>query len=480
MRRAVHALVGTLVLASTVAAVPNVALTGDADPGRGADAVVAYVDTGINPYHEVFRDDSPRAFQHPSTYLEGFPADARALELTFDAETWEEAVSADCRVWQTVEPETLYWFPGTRIVGGISFDEPPAFSCDPEALAPNFQGRPFVLDFNGHGTMVASRGSANGFGACASCLVVAVQYLGSVSTLSPAGSEDSPMAAISWAADNSDWIDIQSNSWGPIVPGWDPTEEAGLLVTSPQTARTVEDVSSRQLAFWASGNGAAFRFGALGHPTALSPHLGPSAIIVGGHDSGQANFWPGFPPHVVADSCNAYAATPDSIDFVGEDVAGGTSGATPYVAASAAQLIRTARALLGDDSTGTVDDVLATGDASAIADGPLADGDLTRAELLDVLYHTATARPESQEEDGPTCDAISAPYNASPVPWSAVPEQYPAYLHIGYGAVDRPAVALATEVLLGNEPVPARPTEDAFFAQHETARGALHQVWTTG
>lgn len=470
-------------VALAVAAAPDVAQHGADDPGDGADAVVAFVDTGINPYHEVFRDERPRAYQHPSTYLEHYPADAIAMPLTFDADDWKSAVLEDCKLWEAVVPEQLYWFPGTRIVGGISFHAPPEFGCDDPDFASSFTGEPHVLDFNGHGTMVASRGAASGFGACAECLIVAVQYTGSVNLVGPAGSENSPLNAITWTADHNDFIDIQSNSWGPIAPGWDPTEQAGLLVTSPRTARTIEDVSSRQPAFWASGNGAAFRGGALGHPTALSPHLGPSAIIVGGHDSGDVNVWPGFPPHVVADSCAAWAAEPDSLDEVGEDVSGGTSGATPYVAGSAGQMIRIARAHLGDHGVGILDGVLAHGPAgtsSTFADSPLADGEFSVADLRDLLLHTATARPGEQEEDGPTCGPASAPYNAAPIAWSMVPAAYPGYLHIGYGAVDRPAVALAARVLDGSAPMPSRSEEDDFFATHEQLRAALHEVWTTG
>lgn len=472
--------VGALLAGLSLAAAPDVALYGDDDPGNGADAVVAFADTGINPYHEVFRDDRPRAYDHPSTYLPNYPQDAIGLELTLDAEDWESAVIADCALWASVEPQQLYWFPGTRIVGGISFDSPPPFSCDDLEDPTAFTGEPPVLDFNGHGTMVASRGAATGFGACASCLVVAVQYTGSVSIVGPAGSEASPLAAISWAADQNTWIDIQSNSWGPIAPGWDPSEQAGLLVTSPHTARTIEDVSARQPAFWASGNGAAFRGGVLGHPTALSPHLGPSAIIVGGHDSGNVNLWPGFPPHVVADSCDAWAATPNSLDEVDEHVSGGTSGATPYVAGSAGQIVRIARAALGQTThTGLDDGALATGAPGEIADGLLADGVFDMADLRDVLFHTATSRPAPQDEDGPTCQ-LTGTYDATPVAWSDVPDEYPGYLHLGYGAVDRPAVALAADVLRGLQPMPDRAAEDEFFTVHEELRATLHQVWTTG
>ncbi len=477
MRARTGLVVGAL-LAAAVAAAPDVAPTGADDPGNGADAVVAFVDTGINPYHLAFHSEDPRHLQHPSTYLPGYPADALRLDLTLDAYEWREAVLADCAVWEQVEAGRLYWVPGTRIIGAISFREGLLGACDDPEDASRLVSPPPILDMNGHGTMVASRGAANGYGACASCLVVAVQMPASVSFVSPAGSEEGPLTAVEWAAANNGWIDVQSNSWGPIVPLWDPTARAGLFGTSPETARRIEAAAAVQPGFWASGNGAAFRFGGLGHPTTLMPHLGPSPYIVGGHDSGEVNTWPGFPPHLVGDSCSAWGAHPDSIEEEDEHVSSGTSGATPYVAGSAAQVVRAARAILGDTGrTGIVDGVLASGPAGAVADGPLADGDLTLDELRRLLFTTATARPEAQEEDGPSC---IGPYGSSGVKWSSVPEDYPGYLHIGYGAVDRPAVALAVEVLRGTEPMPERPDEDAFFERHEQVRGTLHEVWTTG
>lgn len=40
------------------------------------------VDTGINPYHREFRDRTTRAYEHPSTYIPGYPKKAKALRLS--------------------------------------------------------------------------------------------------------------------------------------------------------------------------------------------------------------------------------------------------------------------------------------------------------------------------------------------------------------------------------------------------------------
>ncbi|MDQ3956473.1 MAG: S8 family peptidase [Actinomycetota bacterium] len=434
---------------------------------------MALVDTGINPYHEVFRDRSRLAQRHPSTYIPGFPKDAKALRLTLNAPDYWTAVKADCkRIWSKIKPGQLYWFPGTKIVGGIAFDGRGLMNCD--AAEPSAGGR--ILDNSGHGTMVASRAAATEYGACKKCRVVAVQMPTSVNILNPGPSTDSSIRAITWAAKNASWIDAQSNSWGPIVPLWDPSGQAGLLAANPELARAVERVSRRHLAFWASGNGVAFRGGVLGHPTLLSPHLGPSAVIVGGHDSGYMNTWPGFSPHVVSDSCASWAAHEDEIDKSGDSVGGGTSGATPFAAGGAGRILLEARRLLRDDQTGVSKRIVAQGRARGITRGPLKDGKFTLAEWRQVLFKTASERPKRQFEDGPVCEGPR--WGPTPVKWADVPDAYPEYVQIGYGAVDGDSAPIAARVLAGLKPLPDRSETDQYFAADRAAREVLHQIFT--
>lgn len=426
-------------------------------------AVVAFLDTGINPYHATFRDDSPRAFQHPSTYLPDYPADAIALDLTFDAKSWEDAVAADCRsVWSTIEPETLYWFPGTKIVGAIYPAGESGADCDVDG-APVVRG---ILDYNGHGTMVASRGASPEYGACHECLVVSVQGYG--------------IPALAWMTEHASWIDAQSNSWGPIAPVPGPnTEASGVLVDSPALSATIEAAGQAHLAFWASGNGAATRWGVLGHPTVLDPRLTPSVVMVGGHDSGYVTTWPGFPPHVVSDSCSCWAAYADSLDESAATVGSGTSSATPFAAGGAARLLLEARTLLGDHRTGIRDGVAAAGDPGAIAAGPLADGVFTLAEWKELVFATASARPAGQYEDGPPCGALDGLvlYGPTPVKWSDVPDGFPEYANIGYGAVDNGSRAVAFEVLRGTIPLPDRSATDEYFAMDAEARQRFYDAY---
>ena len=420
------------------------------------DAVLAVVDTGINPYHETFRDDSSRAFQHPSTYIPGYPADAEALHLTFGPDYWE-SVKADCeRVWSNVLDEKLYWIPGTRIVGAITFDLAGGLDCDRNK--PSSYG--IILDSQGHGTMTASRAVSKDYGGCPGCLVVAVEGLN--------------IAAIEWAAENASWVDAQSNSWAPL-PVWEPTGFAG---SDTRFVRAVEATSATHLAFWSSGNGAARKGGVLGHPTAVDPHHTPSAIIVGGHDSGYVTTWPGFSAHVVSDACAAWAAHHDHASRSGDRVSGGTSGATPFAAGIALETLRTARSILGSAGTGVHNGVVARGPAGLVKQGPLADGVFTLDEWKRVVFVTATPRPARQREDGPPCGALEAPHNETPVRWVDIPPQYPEYVQIGYGASDRPAQRLATQVLRGEIPAPDRARTDSYFAVDHQVRTLTYGVFS--
>ncbi|HVE73972.1 MAG TPA: S8 family serine peptidase [Mycobacteriales bacterium] len=447
---------------------------GSAAPQRPASATVGVIDTGINPYHEEFRDRSPQARRHPSTYLPGFPKTAQALSITLDSKDYWEAVQADCKkVWLKVKPGQLYWFPGTKIVGAISFQQSfAALNCG--SAKP--RGMP-ILDAGGHGTMTGSRATGSKYGACPACRVVAIQFSGSATNAQDA------LDSVKWATANAGWLDVQSNSWGPFVPGWVPTSAGNQLFTgTSELVRTAEASGRAHLSFWASGNGAAFRLGAVGHPTLLTPHLTPSVLSIGGMDSGQVNTWAGFPPHVVSDSCDSWAAQHQNTRTGEGDarVGGGTSAATPFVAGGAAAVLAEARRLLGDSRTGVRSGVVAVGRKGAVASGPLSDGTFTLEEWRAVMLATATRRPVRQYEDGPPCEPTSATYSPTPIQWQQVPDSYPEYVNIGYGAVDRPSLKLAKEVLAGKAPMPDRAAMDQYFRYDRQAREATYQVWSTG
>lgn len=441
----------------------------DAEPAARATGVVAVVDTGINPYHAVFRDRSAQAQRHPADRFPGYPRAAVALRLTLDADSYAEAVRADCdRVWSEVEPGRLYWFPGTTIVGAISFGSLPTLSCPVDAGE-----RVRILDRGGHGTMTASRAVGRTHGACRGCPVVAVQGFSA--------------EAVEWTGAQARWLDAESNSWGPVVPGWLPVEQPlGPVVSDPRFVRAVEAGAQAHLSFWSSGNGVLTRAGVLGHPTLLDPRLTPSVLSVGGHDSGRVITWAGLPPHLASDACSSWAARHDSLNSEGERVGGvGTSAAAPYVAGGALSLLIEARRLLGDRTTGVdgtgPDAVVARGRATGMTKGPLADGRLTLGEWRRVLVTTATTRPKASPDDGPACaEEGLGVFSTTPVEWSQVPPSFPEHLLIGYGVVDPPALARARAVLRGTAPLPDRARTDEYFARDAQARAAAHGVFAGG
>lgn len=433
-----------------------------------ANAVVALIDTGINPYHSTFRDTSPRAYKHPSTYIRGYPKDAIALPISLHEDTYWGAVTKDCpKIWSKIERGKLYWFPGTKIIGAINL-APPLLGFQPTPMdceQPQNPSGGMLLDGSGHGTMTASRAASNEYGACHGCKIVAIQGFDT--------------EAVTWTSENASWIDAQSNSWGPVLPIWEPTGAVPLVSNNPALVRAIEESGQRHLSFWASGNGALTRGGVLGHPTLIDPRMTPSIVMVGGHDSGYVNTWPDFPPHVVSDSCSSWAAYHQNLEESDEEVGGGTSGATPYAAGGAASYLLEARRILGYTDAGVEDGVVARGPSGRVPDGPLADGELTLDEWKELTFKTATPRPKGQYEDGPPCDAVSGSgaYMPTPIKWEQVPEGYPEYLHIGYGAVDDPARALALKVLRGAEPMPDRSATDTYFTFDYAVRSRLHQVY---
>ena len=405
-----------------------------------AVAVVALIDTGINPYHIDFRDNSSLAFVHPSEYLPGYPGDVAALRLNFTESSFAAARDKDKAVWDSVKPNTLYWIPGTKIVGAYTTG-----------------GR--IVD-SGHGTMTASRAAGNQYSLCPECRIAAVQGFNA--------------KAVSWASQQP-WIDAQSNSWSPLVvfQQADGAQESGL-------AKAFEDAAKRHAVFGSAGNGAMGKGGVAGHPSFTRSTSGPRGVMaIGGHDNGEVILWSGSWPHVVADACNNWAAVGSSVDRYSGSAGGGTSSASPYAAGEAARLVLEARRILGDDGTvGVKDGVFARAgpDAAKPTKGPLADGDLKLSELQQVMMKTAVARPVKTLHDGDNCGATGTPYTTYPVAWKDVPANVPAYYLIGYGQISVQSVAKAVDVLSGATDMPSRPADDEWHARAEMLRNAYNSL----
>lgn len=451
-------------------AVGGSALASPPPPPPVPMAVVALIDTGINPYSVVFRDPSPLARKHPSTYLPGYPRDAKALPISLGL-PYDQAVKKDAALWESVERDTLYWIPGTRIVGAISLDGG-GTNCPPVPVPPanivnssSCQER-MILDDHGHGTGTSSRAAGGPTSLAPGARVVMIEGLG-------AGS-------VRWAAD-AGWIDVQSNSWIDLVP-----QPVGTA-----TASAFVHAVSRTFTIAASGNGAAYFTGFAPTPTYGLSTAPPGVVLVGGHDNGRVTAWSGAPAHVVAD---AYAGLTgianDSAAVRGDPVACCTSAAAPYAAGGATALVLEARRLLGHRGTGVRGGVVARGPAGRAKAGPLADGVFTLDELRALLFRTAEARPRAGKHDGllhwagaprvpdftqfgPGANPYCQGCTTMPVEWSAVPAAADAYQSIGYGAINERSVALAFAVLRGTAPEPARAAEDAAYARDQEIRRAL-------
>lgn len=433
---------------------------------EAAHVVVAVIDSGINAYHAQFRDPSPTGALHPSTYLEGYPANATPLTLTLDAPDWQTAVRADCEAWNALEPGRLYYVPGTRIVGiFLSEDWATRGVVDCAAGEVPLNGLDTLAP---HGSGAAGRAAGATTSLCPDCRIVSVQM-------------GQNTWAMHWAAQQP-WIDLQTNSWG----GYLCHEVPAQTVCDRGPHELAREATALQVTFAASGNGVRHRDGTvtaefgLGTPTYLKPAQGHDGVlVVGGHDNGDVLLWPGTMPHVVADAANHPSAAWNTT--AEDDAFGGTSGATPFAAGTFAAMLLDARRLAGDAGTGLRggDLVVAAAGATLPATGPLADGALSRAEAERLFLLTAVARPaEDQPFDGafgcrpPDC-ADDNLYMTSAVAWSALPADVPAYYFVGYGQVGTASLRAATAILRGEGPFPVREAEDRFFAADAALRRAL-------
>ena len=416
--------------------------------------VIALVDSGINPYHQDFR--APEFVHHPSKYIEGYPKDAKAFDLslsTADAKGYEAARGVDDIDWALAQAGELRWFPGTRIIGGISLGSG-------GTVAPWAERK--ILDDQGHGTGTASVAAGQFFGSNPNALIVEVEALGE--------------ASLDWATDQK-WIDIVSNSWG---------NQANLPLGDPEMTKVATERG--QTVVFSAGNGAtntnsstAFTPGApVEDPckcktpdsdnSMTDPWSGPAWLLTIGAVSpinGQDHWWHSYPVDVSSFGSKWRAAgafgveiRPDEDNVETRDF-GGTSCAAPITSGVLSRIILEAREILGDTIGGQrPDQAVAVGPKSrAPKNGPLADGVLTRLEAEEIVQKTAFPVPADPEK-------ITWDYAIRPTT-----EAY--YVHQGYGVVDRNSLALARKVLVGTEELPSRPEAEQWIQAMDAIRGVL-------
>ena len=438
---------------------------------REPQAVVALIDTGINPYSVAFRDTSPLARRHPSTYIPGYPTDAEALRLSLGM-PYEKAIKKDEKKWAAVQRGKLYWIPGTKIVGAISWGAG-GTSCPTTTEVPPVGGflqgdcrEHNILDDAGHGTMTASRAAGVPNSLAPEARIVMIEGLGAKS--------------VTWAAD-AGWIDVQSNSWLSLVP---PPVPSG-------TTDAFADAATKMMTLAASGNGSAYIAGVAPTPTYLLSTAPPGVVLVGGHDNARMTLWSGSPPHVVADAYAGYTAIHDSTEKMRPDpIACCTSASSPYAAGGVAAIVLEARRILNDTSSvGANEGIYACGESGLVPDGPLKDGVLTLEELKDVFLHSAEPHPSEHVDDGmvhwagdprppdetqygPGGNPFCVGCTTTPIPWSEIPAQGEAYPLVGYGGINNYSVTMASAVLQGKTGLPERPVADALYALDQELRAS--------
>ena len=414
--------------------------------------VVAFVDSGVNPYHQDFR--APEFVHHPSKYIEGYPAEAAAIKPSFDvadAKGYDAAREADDAMWKLVTGDKLYWFPGTRIIGGISQG---SGGTTGDLLERK------ILDDGGHGTGVVSVGAGANFGSNPNALIVMVEGLGERS--------------LEWATAQP-WIDIVSNSWG---------NQANLPLGDPEMTR----VATRrgQSIVFSAGNGATNTNSSTvftpGGPvedpckcktpdsdlSVTDPWSGPAWELTVGAASpinGQAHWWHSIPVDVSSfgskwRAAGAFGVKPviDEDNIETRDF-GGTSCAAPTTAGVLSAIIERARIELGDTHGGQRPDQVVAVGKKKFPSGPLDDGKLTRLEAEALVQKTASPVPADPAK-------ITWDYAVRPT----TPTYY---LHQGYGVVTRDSKALAIDVLLGKEPLPDRAEVDTFIAGIDAIRNGI-------
>ena len=416
--------------------------------------VIALTDSGINPYHVDFR--APEFLHHPSSYIEGYPSTSQALDLSLDvadADGYDAARTSDGGTWDEVRANRLYWFPGTRIIGG--------YSVAAGGVAGGYD-EVRILDDQGHGTGTSSVAAGRYFGSNPNALIVMVEGLG-----------DAPL---NWAA-SQPWIDIVTNSWGPSLAG----------VSTGSVTGTRDATRRGQSILFSSGNGnrntnSSEVWGPIQEATGiedpckckipnsnasfLSHNKGPSWIITVGAASpinGQSHWWHGVPVDVSSFGSKWRAADFNKVARSGNRDFGGTSCASPTTAGVLSAVILKAREALGDVSAGQKAGAVVAQAASGVtppATGPLADGKLTRLEAEEITIKSANPVP---------FDPVKATWDYAIYPTTPL-----YFTYQGYGIVDKGSKARALDVLMGNATITARPEVDAFIAQMDEARNRIY------
>lgn len=309
--------------------------------------LVGVPDSGFNVYHEVYR--RPELTVHPCTYIEDYPCEIPALELTLDAPTWAEAFEADRDVWASIQPGDRYWIPGTNIVGAVCHQP---YSGSTAAQVPSTEEDHCIIsDSNSHGTGTSSSVLSENPDA----LLVVVE---------------GNSGGAAYLTDGFYPLDVVSYSWGAAAP-----LAAGPLLAQDHVPFFVA----------ASGNEGAF-------PVVLDSGKAHTSVITVGGADGASQTEPGYSGwktmEYVSEYCRPGAAY-QAVTGPEEDDYCGTSFSAPTLAGALSRAIWEMRQI--SEYTGSVT-------ADGMVDPVLG---VTKWDMREALNHSATYQPDSPFDDEP-------------------------------------------------------------------------------
>lgn len=405
--------------------------------------IVGVGDSGINPYHDEFSAASypdPEVLRitenfskHPAAYIPGYPADTPALPVTLGKGYLPEE---DKNLWtrDAIQFQKLYWIPGTKIVGAIDW-------TDSSGSNANADTRP-ILDDDGHGTESSSVSVGNRYGNCPACLLVFAEGL----------QGDDYLVTQSWI----DFVSMSVGSLGNVGFGIFNAEPSKKAAERGQTI------------LFAAGNGFGNAFDAP-MSTYTSATAGPDWHVVVGAartDNRRPINGDAAPVDISSwgDGTIPAACKEGTVSMCNF---GGTSAATPLTAGVFGQVLREVRRAIGDTGAGQRPGQVVAKGIPVAKSIYLRDGELTRAELWNIVLHTAEPFGEEGVPVPPYTHTWPGPRSTD-------------FLMGGYGLATPDSAIHAIEVALGRAPIPQRPVEDTFFAYDKQVRTAMWGKWNSG
>ena len=343
--------------------------------------VVAIIDSGISPYHwDFLASKMPQALDRdrsndlpltkdPSTWLKGFPkggfASKTGLTLHLDDVNEDTRIAdlkaKDAKAWASIKHSTpgainYYWFPGTKVIGAMSFDYV-------EQVSSAIDQNP-VEGYTYHP-------------------VYGTEHI-------TAGDTTATERALAWA-ESQPWIDVISNSYGlQTFPRGELRDGLYGGPTEPQRKASERG----QTIVFSAGNGIENAF-VVPFSTLTSSVKGPDWVITVGATvpgtSGATESGSGKPVDVSGIGEN-YPSAYGSTTVTNGQKFSGTSNAAPTVAGTYARGLYLARKAMAGPSRVQAAGVISVGKAScgkARRQCEVGDGRLTAVELRDRLLKGA-------------------------------------------------------------------------------------------